>query len=395
MVSQSTKTTISTQESLQEVIPSTQRFSIGVTKEDKQTETRVPLTPQGVAMLVDAGHRVMLESGVGEEANFTDLDYAEYGGEMVSRTEALRQDIVLMIAPPSVQDIEGIKKGGLLMSLMRLKGMCRSRLEAMHAKQLTAVALDWIEDEYGEHTIANSMKEIEGNAAIVMAANMSAYTKGKGTMIGSIAGVSPSEILILGAGMAGQSAARCAIGMGATVKFFDSSLQSLQKVRSLFGHHIVTSILHPTALAKASKTADVIIGALEDTDIPYTIHSDFVKDLKKNTLIIDLNIDKGGTCEYSKQTSLKHPVYTHNNVHYCALPALSAIYPRTASIALSNIISPLLLNINNYENRGQYICSEMGIQSGIYMYNGILSCFKMGRQFNLSAKDLQLLLTVF
>jgi len=231
----------------------------------------------------------------------------------------------------------------------------------------------------------------------VFAAKLSTYPKGKGAMLGSVAGVSPSEVVILGAGMAGQSAAKCAIGMGATVKFFDSSLRSLQKMRTIFGSHIFTSILHPNSLAKSLKSAEVVIGALGEDEraLPFVISEDLVRTMKKGAIIIDLNIDKGGSFETSRETTIKKPTYKERGIHYCCLSSLSAMYPRTASIALSNILAPLLLNMDNYENRGQFICSEEGFQKGIYMYNGVLSNFDMGRRFNLSAKDLQLLLTVF
>ncbi len=396
-LSHSLQQSLATQELLQEKSKGLQRFTIGVLKEDSELETRVALTPQGVAMLVDGGHEVYLERGVGKESNFSDLDYTEHGGVMVEREEALGQDVILKITPPEIEDIDRMKKRALLFSLMRFHDMCKERLLAMKIKNITAVAMDWIEGDQGECPIANSMKEIEGNAAVVFASSLSMYPKGKGAMLGSVAGVSPSEVVILGAGMAGQSAAKCAIGMGATVKFFDSSLRSLQKMRTIFGSHIFTSILHPNSLAKSLKSAEVIIGALgeDETALPFTISDDLVKHMKKGAVIIDLNIDKGGSFETSRETSIKKPSYKEKGVHYCCLPSLSTMYPRTASIALSNILAPLLLNMDSYENRGQYICTEGGFQKGIYVYNGVLSNFDMGRRFNISAKDLQLLLTVF
>ena len=396
-VSHSIQSSLAVQEQLMEKSKGLQKFTIGVLKEDKDVETRAVLTPQGVAMLVESGHDVFLEQGVGEEANFTDMDYAENGGVMVKRDEAIKQDVIVMVSPPNVEDIKKMKKGALLFSLMRHHDMCKERLVAMKEKHITAVAMDWIEGVQGECPIANSMKEIDGNAAIVFAANLCSYPKGKGAMLGSVAGVSPSEVVILGAGMAGQSAAKCAIGMGATVKFFDSSLRSLQKMRTIFGNHIFTSILHPNALAKSLKSAEVVIGALGEDEslLPFIISEDLVKTMKKGAVIIDLNIDKGGSFETSRETSIKRPTYKDKGLHFCCLPSLAAMYPRTSSIALSNIMAPLLLNMDSYENRGQFICTENGFQQGIYMYNGVLSNFDLGRRHGIPAKDLQLLLTVF
>ncbi|MDA3853505.1 MAG: alanine dehydrogenase [Bacteroidales bacterium] len=396
-LSHSLQQSLDTQEQLIKKSKGALRFTIGVLKEDKGKETRSALTPQGVSMLVESGHEVYVEEGLGSESNFADLDYTEHGGMLCRRAEALQQDVILKITPPEQVDVEGMKKRSLLFSIMQYHEMCKETLEAMRLKCITAVAMDWIEGVQGECPIANSMKEIEGNAAIVFAANMSCYPKGKGAMLGSVAGVSPSEVVIMGAGMAGQTAAKTAIGMGATVKFFDSSLRSLQKMRNSFGNHIFTSILHPNALAKSLKGAEVVIGALgEDENIlPFVISEDLVHTMKKGAIIIDLNIDKGGSFETSRVTTIKKPTYKDKGIHYCCLPALATMYPRTASIALSNIIAPLLLNMHAYENRGQYICSEQGFQKGIYMYNGVLSNFSMGRRYNISAKDLQLLLTVF
>ncbi len=396
-VSQSFLNSLSVQEQLMEKSKCTHRFTIGILKEDKEYETRAAFTPQGVAMLLGSGHDVFLEKGVGEESNFSDLDYAEYGGVMCDRDEVLVQDVLVMITPPKVSDIEKMKKGVLLLSFMRYHEISRDSLMMMRQKGVTAVAVDWIEGEQGECPIANSMKEIEGNAAIVFAASLSCYPKGKGAMLGSVAGVSPSEVVILGAGMAGQSAAKCAIGMGATVKFFDSSLRSLQKVRTIFGNHIFTSILHPNALEKSLKSAEVVIGALGEDEslLPFVISEDLIKTMKKGAIIIDLNIDKGGSFETSRETSIKKPTYKEKGVYYCCLPALASMYPRTASIALSNIMAPLLLSMDDCENRGLFICSENGFQKGIYMYNGVMTNFDMGRRYNMPAKALQLLLSVF
>lgn len=395
--SHSHQQSLATQEQLLEKCKGMQRFTIGVLKEDKEKETRVALTPQGVSMLVACGHEVFVEDGLGSESNFQNLDYTEHGGMVCSRAEALKQDVVLMIAPPALSDVNGMKKRVLLFSLMQYHEMRKETLEAMRLKNVTAVALDWIEGDQGECPVANSMKEIEGNAAIVFAANMSCYPNGKGAMLGSVAGVSPSEVVIMGAGMAGQTAAKAAIGMGATVKFFDSSLRALQNMRNSFGNHIFTSVLHPTALAKSFKTAEIVIGALgeDETALPLVISSDLLDTMQTDAVIIDLNIDKGGSFERSRETSIGKPIYKDRGVHYCCLPALATMYPRTASIALSNIIAPLLLDMNTYENKSQFICSEVGFQSGIYMYNGVLANFDMGRRYGISAKDLQLLLTVF
>lgn len=395
--SSSLQKSLATQEQVMEKGNGLHRFSIGVLKENREKETRVALTPQGVEILVEAGHEVFLEEGLGLESNFTDLNYTEHGGRMVSRTEALQQELVLMIIPPVLSDVEGMRKRALVFSLMQYHTMCKESLEGMHSRNITAVALDWIEGDKGECPIANSMKEIEGNAAIVLAAHLSCYPKGKGAMLGSVAGVSPSEVVILGAGVAGQTAARSAMGMGATVKFFDSSLRSLQKMRTIFGNTIFTSILHPKALAKSLKSAEVVIGALgeDESHLPFVISEEMVRTMKKGAIIIDLNIDKGGSFETSHETTIKKPTYKDKGVHYCCLPALATMYPRTASMALSNIITPLLMGMNVYENRGQYICSEDGFQKGIYMYNGVLTNYAMGRRYALTAKNLQLLLTAF
>ena len=395
--SHSYQESFATQELLQEISNGAKRFTIGVLKENKEVETRVALTPQGVSMLVDGGHEVFLENDLGNEAFFSNLDYAKSGANMVMREEALKQDLVIMLTPPQLDDIEKMKKSALVFSLIRHQDLHKECLLAMKQKCITAVAMDWIEGDLGERPVANSMKEIDGNAAVVFAGALSLYPKGKGAMLGSVAGVSPSEVVILGAGVAGQSAAKCAIGMGATVKFFDTSLYSLQKMRTIFGNHIFTSMMHPNTLAKSFKSADIVIGALgeEEESCPFIVPKNILENMKKGTVIIDLNINNGGCFETSRTTTLKKSTYCENGVHYSCLPDISAMYPRTASIALSNIIAPLILNIDCYNNRCQFICNEFGFQKGIYMYNGVLSNFEIGQRFNLQAKDLHLLLTVF
>jgi alanine dehydrogenase len=396
-LSHSGKESIFTQEQLLEKGRVTQHFTIGIPKEDMLRETRTPLTPEGVAILVNNGHNLFIEEGSGDGAFFTDVEYSEAGAVITERAEVLQQDLILKITPPSDDDISSMKKGALLISMMCVNLLSKSNLEEMRKKSITAVAIDWIEDERGKRPMANLMREIEGNASIMVAASMSRHTRGKGVMIGSVAGVSPTEVVILGAGVAGITAAKSAIAMGATVKFFDESLPALQKVREVFGNSVFTSILHPNAIIKALKSADVLIGALQQRqNVPsFILSEELMATTKSGIIAIDLNMNASGSFEKSRLTTLKKPIHRYEGVQYYCLQSLATLYPKTAAIALSNGVVPHILEMDYNGGCEQHICSELNFQKGVYMYNGTLTNYEIGNQFGIVSKNLQLLLTAF
>lgn len=387
------------QEQMVNVKSNNKRFSIGIPADDQNRETRIPITPQGVGLLVENGHEVYIERGAGLAANFSDADYSEVGAQIVeTKNEAFNKDVVVKVTLPQEEDICLLKERAILFSNLNLSGLDVKIVRKIMDKKVTAVALDLVADENGIFPIVRSLSEIEGIVAINTAAKyLSISNGGKGVLLGGVTGISPTEVVILGAGTAGTVAARTAIGMGSVVKVFDYSISKLRDLDNNLGHRVFTSNLHPNVLSKALKSADVVIGTLRFLygSRRFMVTEELIQLMKPGAVIIDLSIDQGGCFETSHCTTIKEPDYEVFRVKHICLPGISVLVPRTASIAFSNIVSQLLLEMGERNGIMDFIKYDKGFSSGVYVYQGILTNHYIGAQYNLPSKDIGLLMAAF
>ena len=200
-------------------------------------------------------------------------------------------------------------------------------------------------------------------------------------------------MVVIGAGTVGEFAVRAALGLGASVKVFDSSLSKLRRLQNNIGTRIFTSVLQPKVLAKSIKRADVVIGAIRAPlgRTPCIVTEEMVMDMKAGSVIVDVSIDQGGCFETSEVTNHNKPTFTkHEVIHYC-VPNIASRVSRTASFALSNIFSPILLEIGNQGGCKELIKNDIGFRTGVYMYKGTLTSEVLGKVFNLKYKNIELL----
>lgn len=387
------------QEEMLEVGKRQSKLSIGIPREDHKFESRVPLTPEAVEILIGNGHEVFLEKGAGKAANYTDTDYSEMGGVIVEKKEEIYQsDIILKIAPPTLKEVEMMKQKTTLISSLLLSQQSKNLIEGLIHKKITAVATESLKDENNCYPVIRSMSSIAGNTAVLIAAEYLSNTRGgKGVMLGGITGITPTEVLILGAGTAAEYAVRAAMGLGAFVKVFDQSVHRLRRLQNNIGFRLHTSVFHARVVKKALKSADVLIGAIHlgEKGPRYYITEDMVKVMKKGSVIVDLSIDQGGCVETSVCKTQTDPVFTkHGVIHFC-VPNIPSRVARTASIALSNVFLPLLLEISASGGLNAKIRDDNGLRHGIYLYNGILTNEYIGKVFGLPSKDINLLMAAF
>ena len=374
-------------------------FVIGVPKETVLQEKRVSLVPSAVGLLVENGHRVLVERGVGLRANFEDRYYAEAGAEIVdSPHEIYQTDIVLKVAPPTLDEIQMMKERIILISALHNMAQHKEYYKALMNKRVTALSYEHIRNSTNEHPVLHSISEIVGTTAILIAAEyLSHPTWGRGKLLGGFTGINPSEVVILGAGTVAEAAARTAIGQGAMVKVFDNSISKLRRLQNNLNTRVFSSIIQPDVLAQALSTADVAIGALyikNGNSMP-VVTSEMVQNMKKGAVIVDVSIDRGGCFETSHETNHLDPVYQINNVtHYC-VPNISSRTPHTASYALSNYFAPFLLEMSNLGGLNPMLVEDMGIRKGIYLYNGKLTFSHIAERFGLGFQDLSLMLAAF
>jgi len=375
------------------------KLVIGIPKEDQQIEQRTPLTPEAVEVLVGDGHEVHIETKAGEGSRYTNTDYSECGGFITeTRKDIFTSDIILKVSPLIPDEIEMLAGNQVVISSVHQNHLTEEYIKGMMQKKITAVAFDSIKDEYGCLPFVDSMSAISGISAIIMAGEyLSNHHGGKGVMLGGISGITPTEVVIIGAGTAAEFAARAALGLGAFVKVFDNSPHSLEQLQQNLGRRLHTSIFHPKVLRRALKSADLLIGTvqLQDKGPRYFVTEDMVREMKKGSVIIDLSIDQGGCIETSEYRTLLDPVYTlHDVIHFC-VPNMPSRVARTASIALSNLLYPILFSMAASGGFIPFLKANMGVRAGIYMFNGILTNEYIGSRLGLPSKDIDLLMAAF
>lgn len=369
---------------------------IGIPKETSFQERRVALVPEAVSLLVANGHHVRIETGAGLASNFSDNEYSEAGAEIApSAKDVFQCDIILKVAPPSEEEVDYMTGNQTLISALQLSVQPKIILQKLIQKKITAVAWDYIRDDDGVFPVVRTMGEIAGTTSILIAGELlSSFNSGKGIMLGGIAGVQPTEVVVLGAGTVGEFATRAAMGLGASVKVFDNSLSRLRRLQNDLGSRIYTSIIQPKVLAKSVMRADVVIGAIRSPlgRTPCVVSEDMVQNMKDGSVVVDVSIDQGGCFETSKVTNHNNPTFVkHGVTHYC-VPNIASRVPRTASFALSNIFSPILLSMGDSGGSQDLIRNDFGFRSGVYIYRGILTSEVLGKVFDLKYKDLDLLM---
>ena len=364
---------------------------IGLPKETYLGEKRVCLTPDAVTALTSHGHRIVVETGAGDGANYTDKEYSEAGAKIsYDLKEAFKCNIVLKVAPPTEKEIEYINPQTILISSLQLKTQSKNYFESLAKKRITAVAFDFIKDEHETYPIVKSLSEIAGTASILIAGElMSGVNKGNGLLFGNIGGVPPTSVVIFGAGTVGEYAARTAIGLGARVKVFDNSITKLRKLQNCLNAPIYTSTLQPKSITKALMRCDVAIGAIRGKNRSPIIATEMmVEQMKEGAIIVDVSIDRGGCFETSNVTTHLTPTFVkHGIIHYC-VPNIPARYARTASLSISNILTPYLLNIaeeGGFENAARF---DKSLRNGMYFYHGILTNKTVGDWFDLPFRDI-------
>lgn len=383
------------QEETLELLKQKGELFIGIPKENQYQEQRICLTPDAVNAITAHGHRVLMECGSGEGANFSDLEYTNAGAEMTRDTKKVFScPLVLKVEPPTLAEIQLLNPQATIISALQIKTQTRNYFEQLAKKRVTAIAFEYIRDDDGKYPAVRSLSEIAGIASVLIAAEIMARGEGgNGLMFGNISGVPPVEVVILGAGTVGQYAARSALGLGASVKVFDNSLTKLRNIQSNLRQTVYTSTLQPKNLLKSLKRCDVAIGAMRGINrAPVVVTRTMVESMKKRAVIIDVSIDMGGCFETSELTTHENPIKEKYGVlHYC-VPNIPARYPKTSSISISNIFTPYLLKIGEDGGLENSLRFDKGLRNGLYLYHGILTNRTVGEWFDMKFSDINFLI---
>jgi len=378
--------------------PKKASLTIAILKENNDTERRVCLSPDAVGLLVQNGHTILVERGAGIASHFEDVYYSNEGAQILdSKEELLKASIILKVSPLNNQEISSLVKNQTLLTTLQFLSRDKNYFASLSERKITALAFEKIKDNTGSYPIIRSMGEIVGNSSLHIAAKYLAHHKyGNGSMLGGIPGLKPTEVVIIGAGTVSENATKAAIGMGANVKVFDNSVYRLRRLQSNISNKIFTSVLQPKILEEALMTADVVLGAMrKQKGTPsFMVPAYMIQKMKKGAVIIDISIDQGGIFETSRLTTHEEPIYQEFDItHYC-VPNIASGVPRTASQALSNFFMPLVLQIAEEGGVEQLLRSNEGFRSGVYIFNGVITDKEIGESFNMSYRNLELLLAV-
>ncbi len=372
------------------------KLFVGIPREISLQERRIPLTPGSVRLLVDGGHDLHIEAGAGKPSKYSDKDYSDAGAKIVySAKEVYEADIVLKVEPPTKDEIEYFKPGKTLISALQTGNLNQDYIQNLNKKKITAIAYELIEDKVGGMPAVRAMSEIAGSTVMLIAAELlSNSDHSRGILLGGITGLPPTKVLILGAGTVAEYAARAAIGLGAEIKIFDNHLYKLRRIKHALGTSVFTSTLDNLTLREALKTADVVVGALraEKGRIRFMLSEDLIAGMRPGSVIMDVSIDQGGCFESSKITTHDSPTFVkHGVIHYC-VPNIPSRVPKTASGALSNIFTPMLLQIADVGGLDEMIFSFKWFLRGIYTYKGSLTNRYIANKLSMKYKDLELLM---
>ena len=385
-------------EEMLDVKPKESALYIGIPKETTYSENRIALTPDAVSVLVNNGHNVLVANNAGEGSSYTNTAYSEAGAKIAhDAAEIFACEVIIKSAPITEVELPLLKPNQLIISPIHVAALKSETLTQMMAKKITGLSFENLKDDTGHNPIVRSMSEIAGSAVMLIAAQyLSSANNGKGVLLGGISGIPPTKVVIIGAGIVGEYAARTAIAMGASVKVFDNNIYKLKRLQTNLNTRIWTSVLEPKILAKQLKSCDVAVGALNHSGsgrTPMVVTEAMVMAMRPGSVIVDVSIDHGGCFETSKITTHPHPIkVVHDVIHY-AVPNIASGFARTASQAISNVLMPLVLQASNEGGFDNLIWNKDTVRNGVYMYKGMMTNYHLSQRFNLKYTDLNLLVT--
>ncbi len=350
------------------------RMIIGVPKEVKIGEFRVALTPGGTEVLRSAGHRVFVQKGAGLHAGFPDSEYRKAGATLVDAKRAWSAQLVVKVKEPLTLEYAYFRPGQMIFTFLHLAPN-RALVQALIKRNVTAIAYETVEEDKGKLPILEPMSEIAGRIAALMGAYYQANPQGgRGVLFGGMPGVPPAHVVILGGGTVGENAARVALGMGSRVTILERRSERMRYLDEIMPH-VETLMADPAAVRGAVSDADILIGAVHipGARTPQLVTRSMVKRMKARSVIIDVAIDQGGSCETSRPTSHDEPTFMAENVlHYC-VPNMPGAYGRTSTLALTNV------TLNYIRTIAQTSLTKMqrefpGLAKGIQIHAGQIVC---------------------
>ena len=350
---------------------------IGVPKEIKDHEYRVGTTPDGVRVLVQAGHRVVVEPAAGVGSGYPDDHYREAGANIAASKEELfrEAELIIKVKEPQLSECPLFRRGQVLFTYLHLASQIELT-KALVEAGITAIAYETIEAKDGTLPMLKPMSEIAGRMSVQIGARYLERTQGgRGLLLAGVPGVKPAKVVVLGAGTVGSSATRIAVGMGAEVTVINLDVERLRYLDDLYQGRIVTRASTQAAVEESVGEADLVIGAVlvPGARAPKLVSRQLVAKMKPGSVIVDVAVDQGGCVETTKPTSHSDPVYLVNGVlHYC-VANMPGIVPLTSTHALTNATLPYLMRLAS-SGAEAAVRADAGLAKGVNLQQGKITC---------------------
>jgi alanine dehydrogenase len=354
-----------------------EQMIIGVPKEIKDHEHRVSVTPDGAQALLKAGHVVWMEASAGEGSGFSDDAYRRVGVQVTSSKEEVfeKADLIVKVKEPQLSECRFFRPGQVLFTYLHLASSPELTKALLDAR-VTAIAYETTEDRHGSLPMLKPMSEIAGRMAVQIGARyLERLQGGRGVLLAGVPGVAPANVVILGGGTVGSSAARIAVGMGAQVTVINLDLERLRYLDDLYQGRIITLAANQADIDRAVETADLVIGAVlvPGARAPKLVSRAVVSRMTPGSVVVDVAVDQGGCFETTRPTTHSDPVYVADGVlHYC-VPNMPGIVPRTATLALTNATLPFIVRLAS-EGVERAIRSDPGLAKGVNLMDGKVTC---------------------
>lgn len=348
-------------------------MNIGIPKERRPFEYRVGMTPAGIRMLIKQGHTCYIEHDAGLGSGFSDKEYETAGGRIVYSPHEVfgRADLLLKVARPMLEEIEWLRPGVAIAGLLHLGSARKDKIDALLRNKITAIAYEQITLQDGTVPVRRPLSQIGGRLAAQIGALLLQNDQGgKGILIGGVPGVPPAEVVIIGAGIVGNCAARAFIGIGAHVTILDTELIALQELADRYSG-TVTMISNPVNVARSVAYADIVVGAVlvPGEHPPIVVTREMIRNMKPRSVIMDISIDEGGCIETSRPTTHEHPTFIEEGIiHYC-VPNMPSVVARTSTYAFLNAAFPYIVEMAN-KTVDVSILSDPALERGVSTYRG-------------------------
>lgn len=363
---------------------------IGIPKEIKDQEYRVGITPIGVAALCQEGHRLLIESGVGEGSDLADIDYQKAGAEIAPSKRNLFEnaEMIVKVKEPQPEEFEFFHSDQILFTYLHLAAD-RGLLDFLLEEKVTAIAYETIESDDGRRPLLKPMSEVAGRMAVLIGARYLTKTEGGGgILLSGVAGVEKGKVTIIGGGIVGKNAAQVALALGAEITVFEENSAQRTYLDDHFRGAVVTLPPYPDAVATALRESHLVIGAVSITGdkAPHLVTRKMISEMINGAVVVDVAIDQGGCFETSRKTSHSDPIYVVDGVvHYC-VANIPGVVPKTATFALSNETFPYIQKIATLGFEAA-TTSDPALKKGVNTHAGKIAYPAVAEAFNLAMES--------